>query len=1630
MPFKYPIIFLGVTAALLGCRSGSLSSSGTAKSRLNPADNSGETYSASTVLSKDSNVWKSNNDVLAGFAIEVAQSELADKNMVITAKLTGSGSDSALAVTGDRALSSTVKVTLPASMMTGFENTNLDALQILYTPVDINGNPIGSEVVLNSSSYIKLSGEIVVSVSGWGILKIKAKTNAIVSVNNVAPTVASGSYGVGNVISIGVTFSEVVTVTGTPTLSFNFGAPAIATYVSGSGTTTLIFSYTIATGDNITGIDYASTTSLGLGAGSIVGASGTAATLTLPQPGAAGSIASSSVITIDTVAPTAPTLTGSTLTSNTQPTISWSAGTGGNGTFRYKMDSSDLTTGSTSTNVTNMSPAAALANGSHTLYVQERDGAGNWSTSGSLAFTVDTNIPGAPSVVSGASSTANTQPTWTWTSAGGSGTGNFRYKLDDSTLTAGATATTATTFTPGSALADGAHTLYVQESNINGSWSVSGSYVITIDSTSPTVTNVSSNKADGTYSTLGETIDVRITFSESVTVTGTPKITLETGATDRDATYSSGTGSTVLVFTYTVQLGDVSSDLTYVATNSLVLNSGTIKDTIGNNATLTLASPSAAGSLAANKAIVVSAANAPGAFAISAASVANGRVTLTWGAATGAVSYTVKRGTSTGSYPTTVSSSATSPYADTGLTNGTAYFYMVTAVNPYGNTDANAEISGTPYIVNPDFTSIDLAGAAVDGTLDRGDLQLQSALVTNLVASDYGFVGYAVTSSGTTCSSIATGSYTSMVPLASDSAFSSDGNYKVCVAVFNAAYTADYGESSTITVNRTILTGKTALAIETSSGSEHACAILSDNSLKCWGLNSTGQLGYDHTTSLGLGSSDMANLPSVNLGSGRTAKAVALGILHTCAILDDDTLKCWGHSGSGQLGYDSTSTKGNVTGSMAALATVNLGTGRTAKAVSAGGYSTCVILDNDSLKCWGDNSSGNLGDDSTTNKGTTAGDMAALTTVNLGAGRTAKAVQLQQYYTCAILDTDALKCWGAGSASLGYDNTTSVGGTAGSMAALGTVNLGTSRTATALAVGGGQTCAVLDNGTLKCWGGGSNGQLGSDSTSTIGGTAGSMAALSAVNVGAGRTALKVSAGNYHTCAILDNNLVKCFGNSNYGQLGYSNAVQKGSASGDMAALGTVNLGAGRTAISISLGKNFSCALLDNNTAKCWGDTTYGKIGGGNLKGIGNSASMATISKVNLGTGRTAKMSALGEYYACAILDDDTVKCWGRNHNGQLGYDSTANKGGTAGDMAALATVNLGTGRTAKVISAGAAHTCAVLDNNTAKCWGVNNFYGQLGYDDTTIRGNSGGSMAALAAVNLGAGRTAKSISCGYLHTCALLDNDQVKCWGYNGNGQLGLDSTTTWGEAAGDMAALPYVNLGTGRTAKSVVASEVSTCAILDTDALKCWGSNSGGMLGQDSTTTIGATAGDMAALNPINLGTGRTAIKVAAGGTHTCALLDTNEVKCWGASTYGETGFNDYTSRGNTSGSMAALTTVNIGTGRTAISLSVGRYHTCVVRDDNTTKCWGAGGWSATGNDTTVTNTTGANAHSLWGPVNIGAATAVFGGNYALATCATLISNDLLCWGLNDYGALGSDDAVVRGGGLAISETPGIYFP
>ncbi|MBN8580074.1 MAG: sortase [Anaerolineae bacterium] len=243
---------------------------------------------------------------------------------------------------------------------------------------------------------------------------------------------------------------------------------------------------------------------------------------------------------------------------------------------------------------------AALADGSHTFAVRAVDPAGNVDvTPASYTWTIDSTAPDTTIDTNPTDPSNDTTPTFTFSSP--DLTATFECSIDGGAFSACTSPNTL------AALADGPHTFAVRAIDLLGNVDPSpASYAWTINTSAPLVTNITSPNADGTYF-AGNNITIEVTFDEAVFVTGTPQLLLELGAVDGLANYVSGSGTNTLTFTYVVVPGDNTPDLDYVATASLTLNGGSIQDAALNNASLTLPNPGAAGSLGANKNIVIDA---------------------------------------------------------------------------------------------------------------------------------------------------------------------------------------------------------------------------------------------------------------------------------------------------------------------------------------------------------------------------------------------------------------------------------------------------------------------------------------------------------------------------------------------------------------------------------------------------------------------------------------------------------------------------------------------------------------------------------------------------------------------------------------------------------------------------------------------------------------------------------------------------------------------------------------------------------------------------------------------------------------------------------------------------------------
>ncbi len=784
------------------------------------------------------------------------------------------------------------------------------------------------------------------------------------------------------------------------------------------------------------------------------------------------------------------------------------------------------------------------------------------------------------------------------------------------------------------------------------------------------------------------------------------------------------------------------------------------------------------------------------------------------------------------------------------------------------------------------------------------------------------------------------------------------------------------------------------------SGRYHTCAIDPNGNVHCWGYGWGGALGYGNTENIG-DDETPASAGVVDLG-GHTATAITAGQMFTCAILDNGAVKCWGSNSTGSLGYGNTEDIGDDE-TPAAVGTVNLGPGRTATAISGGEGHVCAILDNGTVRCWGGhNAYGQLGYGNTTPIGDDE-TPAAAGPVDLGPGRTAVAISTGSAYTCAILDNGSVRCWGFNAyGQLGTGDTTRIGDdeTPGSIPP---VDLGPGRTAVAISTGWSHTCAILDNGTVKCWGNGESGKLGTGNTNNVL----SPSSIGPVDLGPGRTAIGIAASDRFTCALLDNGTERCWGHNAYGQLGYGNTETIGDDE-TPAAAGPIDLGTDRRAVAITIGKYFACAELDNGTVRCWGESYYGQLGYGNQTRIGDNEAPSLAGPVDLGTAHGVSQTVAGGNHSCALFDAGTVRCWGLNSSGQLGIGSTYNIGDDE-NPGVGGTVDLG-GSNAVEIAAGDAHTCALLDDGAVRCWGKG-ASGQLGYGNTENIGDDE-AVSSVSVVNLG-GESAVAIAAGANHSCALMANGTVRCWGAGGNGQLGYGNTSNIGDDETPSAVLPVV---LGRSATAISAGGNHTCARLDDGSLRCWGLGANGRLGYANTNTIGDNE------TPSSAGAvsvGRSTIFVATGEAHTCARLDDGSLRCWGLGANGRLGYANTNTIGDNE-VPSSIGAVNVG--GAASTISAGASHTCSRLNYGSVRCWGlnSSGQLGYGNTTTIGDN---EAPVLAGPVDLGTGRSALdvsaGANH---TCALLDDGTLRCWGLNSSGQLGYGNTE----NIGDDETPG----
>lgn len=376
-----------------------------------------------------------------------------------------------------------------------------------------------------------------------------------------------------------------------------------------------------------------------------------------------------------------------------------------------------------------------------------------------------------------------------------------------------------------------------------------------------------------------------------------------------------------------------------------------------------------------------------------------------------------------------------------------------------------------------------------------------------------------------------------------------------------------------------------------------------------------------------------------------------------------------------------------------------------------------------------------------------------------------------------------------------------------------------------------------------------------------------LAACGGPQQGAGpsQAAAFATIGGGHTCAVMTDGTMRCWGRGEFGQLGYGDRLSIGD--DEFAGAGGLVSVPGKV-VSADAGEDHTCAVSDRGQVRCWGRNLRGQLGRGGRDNMGDDETVSEMSSVSLGERATAV--AAGFAHSCAVTDRGNLFCWGANEAGQLGYGDTTDYGLLPGERPeARGPVPLG----AKAIgvAAGAKHTCALLEGGDVLCWGRGES-GQTGRGDRLSWGDTPQRFAS-AGQRVALGGPAMAISAGDLHTCALMADGSARCWGYGWDGRLGTGSTAAIGDDERVSSVQP-IRFATAIT--SLSAGSQHTCLTTAAGELSCFGRGSAGQLGRGDADDAGAEFG-AGAMPTINLGPKLPARSVAAGPRWSCAVFGTS---------------------------------------------------------------------------------------------------------------------------------------------------------
>ncbi len=789
-------------------------------------------------------------------------------------------------------------------------------------------------------------------------------------------------------------------------------------------------------------------------------------------------------------------------------------------------------------------------------------------------------------------------------------------------------------------------------------------------------------------------------------------------------------------------------------------------------------------------------------------------------------------------------------------------------------------------------------------------------------------------------------------------------------------------------------------------------------------------------------------MTTFSIGASQVAlsgwRQVATSVNHSCGITYESLAYCWGNNNYGILG-DGTNSSTNVPVPVNTTSGDSDLYGRTIKSVAVGQSHSCAIADDSIVYCWGYNGEGQLGRTTASQYNNLPKAVSMVNGTSDLYGKKVRQISAAFNNTCVIADDSQVYCWG-------YNNLGQVGNNDepnDAYAPKAVYTTGTpmsGKKIVSISTGDFVTCAISADNLIFCWGTNGAGQLGIGSW---GGTSDIPVAVNMAGVLAGKTIKAVSVGEMHVCALAADRVgalgtqVYCWGNNTDGQLGDGSDT---SSNVPVAVLTAGTPLAGKDIVSISAGEASTCAVASDSQVYCWGLNTSGELG----TGVANSGSWTALAVSTTGVlDNKFVMSIEGNLRTrCVVASDSQAYCWGYNNLGQTGGTAGSNSlspvavntvgvpGGKVNEITSIGTTNLlreSNGETwrkftrksrlsrseyiwKQVASGSGYHTCAIASDSKAYCWG-NNDDGQLGDNDATYVNKL--TPVPVDTSGVLRGKAIKSITTGYDHTCVIASDSKAYCWGGNSNGALGNNST-----AESRVPVAVYTGTAGspgalyGKTLVSIAAFIETTCAIASDSKAYCWGYDSSGQLGNSAPNDGSYSSVPVAVDTSVAL-SGKGVVAISEGSEWTLAIATDGNAYSWGNNGSGELG----NSLGPTDSNVPVQVT-NTGalSGKSVLSIDAGGHFGCAIASDSNAYCWGINAEGHLGDNNSPTQ------RSF--PVAVYTSGALSGKKILSISsaynhsCVIASDSKIYCWGSNDSGQLGDSTTTDNDEAVAVVTT------